>query len=990
MSKNLLIVESPAKAKTIEKILGKDFIVKSSFGHVRDLSKKGVDVENNFKPTYEVSPDKTKVVTDLQNLAKKAETVWLATDEDREGEAIAWHLCEVLDLPPETTKRIVFREITAPAILKAVTIPRTVDMDVVDAQQARRILDRLVGFELSELLWRKVRGKLSAGRVQSVTVKLVVQREREIMGFSSSPFFRVNSIFAVKDKNGRIAELKAELPTRYDTPAEADRFLTNCKGATYTIDSIKKRPLKRKPTAPFTTSTLQQEASRKLGFGVKRTMSNAQRLYEQGFITYMRTDSVNLSETALTGIAAEIESRYGKEYVETRQYKNKKANSQEAHEAIRPTYLDKSVVTTDIDQQKLYDLIWKRAIASQMAEAELEKTTVNIGISTIKSETFKATGEVLKFDGFLKVYLEGKDDEDDDEDAKGILPPLTEGQKLAMDSITATERFTRAPARFTEASLVKKLEELGIGRPSTYAPTIDKIMEPSRGYVTKESREGVERKYQVMVLAGDDNLVKTTSVEITGATSNRLYSTDTGMVVTKFLDAHFEGVMDYSFTAKVENELDQVAEGTQDWVKMLADFYTPFHLKVVDKLENAERASGERILGKDPETGRTLLVRLTRYGVVAQIGAPDELEEDEKPKYANLRPGMSLETVTLEEAIPLFQLPKVLGSYEDLEVSVAIGRFGPYVKHGDAFISLPKGEEPLDVSFERAVELIEAKKAEDAPVGSYDGKDIQQGAGRFGPFLKWNDFFINIPRRYDPENLSKADMDELIAAKVEKEANRYIHRWEDLKLSVENARWGPEIKWNKKRISIPKKEDGTRVTAEEAVDMTLEEIKELVEQKFPKAFEVKAKKKRAPAKKKVKTDSKIAYENILSTDEYFKGASDGISTGDAYKKVVENACKSTGDILTLKGFTAQALAGDKYKLTLNINGKDKYIVTPALSGALDTKHLIRNMNKILGDSTYGGRKKFFTVKGLDADLVSFITKKKETDLKASGYRVSNS
>ena len=849
MSKNLLIVESPAKAKTIEKILGKDYTVLSSFGHVRDLAKKGVDIDNDFNPTYEISPDKVKKVNDLKSKAKEVDEVWLATDEDREGEAIAWHLCEVLGLPTDTTKRIVFREITAPAISKAVTVPRTVDMDLVNAQQARRILDRLVGFELSELLWKKVRGKLSAGRVQSVTVRLVVEREREITEFKADNFYRVNALFTVKDDTGRTAELKAELPTRLQDSAAAAKFLERCKGAIFAIDDITKRPLKRKPTAPFTTSTLQQEASRKLGFGVKRTMSNAQRLYEQGFITYMRTDSVNLSDTALNGIAKEITDRYGEEYVQTRRYKNKKSNTQEAHEAIRPTYFDKTFVTTDTDQQKLYDLIWKRAVASQMTDAELEKTIVKIGISTVKEEHFKATGEVLKFDGFLKVYLEGTDDDDDDDaDAKGILPPLVKGQELDLDNITATERFTRPPARFTEASLVKKLEELGIGRPSTYAPTIDKIMDPSRGYVTKESREGVERKYEVLVLS-DDKVEKNTATETTGATSNRLYSTDTGMVVTNFLNEHFENIMDYSFTAKVEDELDEIAEGEQDWVKMLKDFYQPFHDRVQDKLENADRASGERILGKDPETGRTLLVRLTRYGVVAQIGAPDELAEDEKPKYANLRPGMSLETVTLEEAIPLFQLPKTLGSYEDAEVSVAVGRFGPYVKHGEAFISLPKGEEPLDVSFERAVELIEIKKAEDAPVHTYQGKDVQQGKGRFGPFLKWDGMFINIPRRYDPDNLTKTEMDELIAAKVEKEANRYIQRWDDLKLSVENGRWGPEIKWNKKRIGIPKKEDGTRITPEEAKAMPLEEVQELVKAKFPKAFEVKAKKKRTTKKK---------------------------------------------------------------------------------------------------------------------------------------------
>ncbi len=987
MAKNLLIVESPAKAATIEKILGKDYVVKSSFGHVRDLAKKGVDTDNDFAPTYEVSPDKVKKVNDLKATAKKVDEVWLATDEDREGEAIAWHLCEVLDLPVDTTKRIVFREITAPAIQKAVTVPRTVDMDVVDAQQARRILDRLVGFELSELLWKKVRGKLSAGRVQSVTVKLVVEREREIMAFKPDPFFRVNAIFAVKDKDGRVAELKADLNSRFDTAEEAEKFLNNCKGADFTIDSITKKPLKRKPTAPFTTSTLQQEASRKLGFGVKRTMSNAQRLYEQGFITYMRTDSVNLSETALNGIAKEIEDRYGKNYVQTRQYKNKKSNTQEAHEAIRPTYFDKTFVTTDVDQQKLYDLIWKRAVASQMTDAELEKTLVRIAVSTVSDNYFKAEGEVLKFDGFLKVYLESKDDEDEeDSDAKGILPPLSEGQKLNADSITATERFTRGPARFTEASLVKKLEELGIGRPSTYAPTIDKIMEPSRGYVTKESREGTERKYRVLVLAGD-KLAKTTQIEMTGATSNRLYSTDTGMVVTNFLEKHFGGIMDYSFTAKVEDELDEIAEGKQDWVKMLADFYKPFHLNVQDKIENADRASGERILGKDPETGRTLLVRLTRYGVVAQIGAPDELEEDEKPKYANLRPGMNLETVTLEEAIPLFQLPKMLGSYEDMDVSVAVGRFGPYVKHGDTFISLPKGEEPLEVDFERAVELIEEKKAADAPVHSYQNLPVQQGKGRFGPFLKWNDMFINIPRRYDPDNLSKDEMDELIAAKIEKEAKRYIQRWDDLNLSVQNARWGPIIKWNKKNVNIPKI-DNRRITPEEAAEMTLEEVKELVEEKFPKAFKTKPKKKRATKKKNVpKNPADRKIEHILPESEFFTANITDIDSGAAYEDIVEKACKATGDILDFEEFTADDTPKD-YRLKVTVGGGEESIRIPKKDSA-DPKTLLKGLNKILKNSAYRGRKKFVALEGKGTDLaIAFVSKKKEDELTEAGYEVS--
>lgn len=857
MAKNLLIVESPAKAKTIEKILGEDFKVKSSFGHVRDLAKgnNAVDIENNFTPQYEVSDDKKKVVNDLKSTSKSVDEVWLATDEDREGEAISWHLCEVLGLDPTTTKRIVFREITKPAIQSAIQNPRTVDLNLVNAQQARRILDRLVGFELSGLLWRKVKGRLSAGRVQSVAVKLVVQREREIQAFTPKPFYRVDAEFLVTNEAGRQVVLKANRSARFDAESDAMAFLNDCNGATFSIDDIQIKPLKRKPTAPFTTSTLQQEASRKLGFSVKRTMVCAQKLYEAGHITYMRTDSTTLSETALSSIAESIEKNYGSKYVQVRRFKKKKDdNAQEAHEAIRPTYIEKQGVTGDSDQQRLYDLIWKRTIASQMADAELEKTTVSIGISTRPGDVLRATGEVLKFDGFLKVYIAAKEDDDEDEkETEGILPPLKVGQQLNLKELTATERFTRPPSRFTEAGLVKKLEELGIGRPSTYAPTISKIMEANRGYVYKGNTDGVERKYNVLTLK-DSEVKKVEASEMTGAIKNRLVPSDMGMLVSDFLSNHFEDVMDYSFTADIEKVFDDIAAGDRQWQQMLKDFYGPFHSDVEDAKENAERATGERILGKDPESGRTLLVRMAKIGKpVAQIGAPDELEEDEKPRYANFRPGQSLETIGYDEALKLFELPKVLGQYEDQEVSVAVGRYGPYVKFGETFVSLPRGEDPLEVSFVRAQELIEEKKKADAPVGHYKEKPYTKGKGRFGPFLKWDGMFINIPRRYDPEMLTKEEAEELIEAKIIKEANRYIHNWTDEKISVENARWGPIIKFKKKRVSIPKKDDGTRVTPEEAAEYTIEDVKKIIEAQIPGAF---AEKKKKATKKKTKAKPK--------------------------------------------------------------------------------------------------------------------------------------
>ncbi len=839
MPKNLLIVESPAKAKTIEKFLGKDFTVKSSYGHVRDLPKGdiAVDVENNFEPKYVVSPDKQKLVKELKELVKKVDEVWLATDEDREGEAISWHLCKVLGLNENTTKRIVFHEITQSAIQNAITKPRTLDLNLVDAQQARRILDRLVGYELSELLWKKVKGKLSAGRVQSVSVRLIVEREREIQAFEATPFFKIGAEFNVKSTDGKTTVLKSESPVRYDSQDDAETFLKKCIGAHFNINDIEVKPSKRKPAAPFTTSTLQQEASRKLGFSVTRTMSVAQRLYEAGHITYMRTDSTNLSEVALANIAKEIENQYGKNYVHTRRYKTKKAGAQEAHEAIRPTYIENQQVPGDRDQVRLYELIWKRTIASQMSDAELERTVVKIGISTQPDATLQAEGEVLKFDGFLKVYLESKDD-DDEEETKGMLPPLKVGQALDLREMTATERFTRPPARYSEASLVSKLEELGIGRPSTYAPTISKIMEENRGYVVKESRDGEERKYTILNLK-NGAISKAEGSEMTGAVKNRLFPTDMGMVVTDFLFENFGGIMDFGFTAEIEEQFDKIAEGQKEWDKMVGGFYKPFHEKVVNTLENSGRATGERILGKDPETGRTVLVRMTRFGKPAvQIGSQEELGEDEKAKFANLSPGQSIETITLEEALKLFSLPKTLGNFQDKEVSIGVGRYGPYVRHGETFVSIPRSEDPMEVELERAIELIKEKQKADAPIGTYKGLPITKGKGRFGPFLKWNDLYVNVPKKYDLDTITTDEAHTLIEAKVEKEANRYIHKWDKEDIAVENGRWGPFIRFKKKSVALPKV-DGKKVTKEEAADLTLEEVKQIIEAALPGSFKKK-------------------------------------------------------------------------------------------------------------------------------------------------------
>jgi DNA topoisomerase-1 len=836
MAKNLLIVESPAKAKTIEGILGKDFEVKSCFGHIRDLEKNdmGIDIANKFQPKYIISPDKTKVVNDLKALAKKSDEVWLASDEDREGESISWHLAEVLKLDPKTTKRIVFHEITKPAIQKAVANPRTINMDLVNAQQARRVLDRIVGFELSPVLWRKIgmKGGLSAGRVQSVAVKLIVEKEREINQFTPVSSFKIEASLAATDLGNRSVNFKAE-GAKYSQAVDADKFLQSCVGAKYTFKDIQVRPGKRTPAAPFTTSTLQQEASRKLGYGVSKTMLLAQRLYESGKITYMRTDSVNLGETAMDGIKAEIGKSFGDKYLQIRKYKNKNESAQEAHEAIRPTYMENHSVD-DYDTNRLYELIWKRTIASQMADAELENTTAKINIST-NNEELTASGQVIKFDGFLKVYLESSDDENEEENDESRLPNLTVGQTLTFNQMLATERFTRPTARYTEASLVKKLEELGIGRPSTYAPTISTIIK--RTYVEKKEKEGVKRDFRIMKLK-DDKITKVTETENTGAEKNKLFPTDLGLVVTDFLNQHFDKVMDYNFTAEIEKEFDEIADGKMVWNKMVGDFYTPFHEGVEHTLENAERAVGERALGTDPETGKPVIARMGRYGPMVQIGVT---EGEEKAKFAKLKPSQSIETISFEDAMELFKLGAPLGEYEGQEITVNIGRFGPYVKFGDQFISIPRGEEPNSVDLDRAIALIEAKRIEDAPVAHYDEKPVTKGKGRFGPFIKWNDMFINVPARYNFDNLTQADINQLIDAKLVKEANRFIQQWPEEKIAVENGRWGPEVVYSKKRIRLPK----GKHTAESLATVSLDEVKAMILAQDPKAFD----KKKAPAKK---------------------------------------------------------------------------------------------------------------------------------------------
>lgn len=834
MSKNLVIVESPAKAKTIEGYLGKDFLVKSSYGHVRDLpsGKLSIDVDNNYEPTYEISQDKKDLVRELKKDCKKAETIWLATDDDREGEAISWHLAESLDIKDKNTRRIVFREITKKAILNAIETPREINNHLVDAQQARRVLDRLVGYELSPILWKKVQRGLSAGRVQSVAVRLVVDREREIANFASEAFYRTTAVFNVE--KGKI--LKAELPQRFKTKEEALTFVKECENSIFKIDKLEKKPGSKKPAPPFITSTLQQEAGRKLGFPVSLTMSVAQKLYESGKITYMRTDSLNLSDSARQSANEEIINAYGKEYAEERVFKTKSQSAQEAHEAIRPTDFSTHTVLGERNEQRLYDLIWKRAIASQMSNAVTERTNVMIDISESKSQ-FKAQGEVIKFDGFLKVYIESTDDEDEDEDAKGMLPPLTVGQTLDRNEILSTERFTKASARYTEATLVKKLEEMGIGRPSTYAPTISTIQK--REYVEKDTRDGWERSYDVISL-NDNGVAENKLKETTGAEKNKLFPTNIAMVVNDFLVTNFPKVTEFSFTADIEAQFDKIADGSLNWKKMIDNFYVDFH-KNVEKGEEIDRqdVGSQVIIGKHPESGLTVLARLGKFGPMAQIGTPEELGEEEKPAYASLRKGQMMESLTLEEALKLFELPKVVGEYEDQDVIIGIGRFGPYVKFDEKFVSLPKGLDPLDVELAQAIEFIEQKRKEDAPVAFYDDLPVQKGVGRFGPFIKWNGMFINVNKKYDFDNLTDDDIVELIKAKIQKEIDKVVHNWEEEGIRVEKARWGRHnIIKGKLKIELAKTVD--------AAALSLDEVQALIEAKTPKK-----KAKKAPAKKKV-------------------------------------------------------------------------------------------------------------------------------------------
>ncbi|MBT9187485.1 type I DNA topoisomerase [Zobellia russellii] len=834
MAKNLVIVESPAKAKTIEKFLGKDFKVESSFGHIADLPSKelGVDVENDFAPKYIVDKDKKALVKKLGDLAKKAETIWLASDEDREGEAISWHLAETLGLDKDKTKRIVFNSITKAAIQKAIENPREINYNLVNAQQARRVLDRLVGYELSPVLWKKIKPGLSAGRVQSVAVRLIVERERDIEAFTAEASFRISAEFKTLEGSVFTAKLNKTFPSK----EEAQVFLNENIGADFSVGNLDKKPAKKSPSAPFTTSTLQQEASRKLYFSVGRTMQVAQRLYEAGLITYMRTDSVNLSSEAISAAKDAIIDNYGEKYSTVRNFKGKSKGAQEAHEAIRPTDITNQSPSLERDQSKLYELIWKRTIASQMSDAQLERTNVKIQAST-HSEQFTANGEVIKFDGFLKVYMEGLDEEDVAEEQEGMLPAMKVGESLKNNYITATERFSRPPYRFTEASLVKKLEELGIGRPSTYAPTISTIQ--NRGYVEKGTVEGTERHYVQLLLEAGAVQEKKLS-EMVGSDKGKLVPTDIGMIVNDFLVSHFATILDYNFTAKVEEDFDEIAEGDEDWQKVMKDFYKDFHPNVLDVQENADRASGERILGEDPKTGRQVSVRLGRFGPMVQMGTVDD---EEKPKFASLLPDQSLTTITYEEAMELFKLPRKLGVYEGEEVEANVGRFGPYVRFGKKFVSLEKGESAFDVDFARAVELIKEKQKADAPIYHYEDKEVTKGTGRFGPFIKWDGMFINVNKKYDFDNLSEADLIELIETKKQKEIDKVVQNWTEEGIRIEKARWGRHnIIKGKIKVELAKTVDATKIS--------LEEAQKLIEQKTPK------KKTKAKAKPKAKPKAK--------------------------------------------------------------------------------------------------------------------------------------
>ncbi|MCT2408192.1 type I DNA topoisomerase [Chryseobacterium antibioticum] len=835
MSKNLVIVESPAKAKTIQKYLGKDFEVKSSFGHIRDLPKKGMGIDlATFSPDYEVSADKKKLVAELKAAVKKAEMVWLASDEDREGEAIAWHLADELKLKPENRKRIVFHEITKNAILKAIENPRDIDQNLVNAQQARRVLDRIVGFEMSPVLWKKIKPGLSAGRVQSVAVRLIVEREKEIREFVPKASFKLDGIFLNKTEQ----EISAKLKKDFEKEEDAEKFLEKAKTTEFKVLNVETRPGIRSASAPFTTSTLQQEASSRLGYNVTNTMRLAQRLYEEGYITYMRTDSVNLSQEAIEGAKKQITSEYGSEYSSPRNYTTKSASAQEAHEAIRPTdFAVKSI--SDVQLNRLYQLIYKRTLASQMANAKIEKTVIEIGNASLPQH-FEAQGEVIIFDGFLKAYGIVKTEDDDEENNEKLLPKVSVGEILSYKKIIASEKFTRPSARYTEAGLVKKLEELGIGRPSTYAPTIQTIQ--NREYVDKREIDPHTREVVKMSLI-KDKIKKEVLEEKFGGDKNKFVPTDIGEVVNDFLTDNFKEILDYGFTARVEESFDEIANGDQKWKEMMTNFYSKFHPRIEDVEENADRANGDRLLGVDPKTGKNVHARIGRFGAMIQIG---ETEDEEKPIFASLMTGQNIATISLAEALELFKLPFELDEFEGQGVSVGVGRFGPYVKWGETFISIPKGEDPLAVSQARAEEIINEKKKADAPIATYKGDPVTKGTGRFGPFIKYKDLFINVPKKYNFESLSQSDINELIDAKLEKEANRYIQQWEKEKISIENGRWGPFVKFGKAMFKIPKKKDDTKYEAEELKDVSLDEVKKWITDQDKNAF---VEKKKPAAKK---------------------------------------------------------------------------------------------------------------------------------------------
>lgn len=802
MPKNLVIVESATKAKTIENILGQDFKVVSCVGHISDLPVKelGVDVENDFKPKYIIPTEKKPVIKDLKKYVNESDKVWLASDEDREGEAIAWHLYENLNLTNKDYDRIVFHEITKNAILNALNSPRDINYNLVNAQQARRVLDRLVGYELSPVLWRKVKTGLSAGRVQSVSVRLIVEKEREIKNFLTNSTYK--SIGTFKNSSG--VNLKAELNNKFDSAEDVKAFLQKNINSKYTVSNVEKKPAKKSPTPPFTTSTLQQEASRKLGFGVTRTMSTAQKLYEAGLITYMRTDSVTISEEAKSSILSKIESKYGDSYVNLRNYKNKNKSAQEAHEAVRPTDISVEDISSDYDQQRLYQLIWRRTISSQMSDAQIERTVVNIN-SNYFDEIFIARGEVIKFDGFLRVYYEGTDDETQEE--KGTLPQLNINENLDLINIISRESFSRPPSRYTEASLVKKLEELGIGRPATYATTISTIQ--NRGYVSKGDNEGQERTYKSLELK-NGNIIEITSTEKTGSNKGKLVPTDIGIIVNDFLVDNFNNILDYGFTAEVEKSFDKIAEGNQNWTDIIKQFYTDFHTNVNIVKDTAERQSGEKILGDDPVSGRVVKVRLGKFGPIAQIGTVDD---DDKPVFASLTTEQQLDTITLDEALELFKFPKEIGTYKGEIVTVNNGRYGPYLKYSSKSISIPKEIDPHSVDIDSAIPLIDEKLKADEPIHIYNDLPVTKGKGRFGPFIKWNEMFINVNKTYDFDNLTKNNIEELIELKLKKEKEKLIAEWVDEGIKLEKGRWGRSvISMGKKKIEIPKEIDPKTIT----------------------------------------------------------------------------------------------------------------------------------------------------------------------------------